>query len=366
MSKAKILTSYYRPKPGGLCKRLFRAINALLELGHEIHYLAVVPFPIKHERCFFHRFPWPLNYTESLLFWSVFHTLSPFILLYLSFAYKITHCFSFATNYALFLQPVRLFKNIPLVLFLRADNIENHKIKNRPSILIFIEWLIESIAIQGTELYCVSESLCRKVISRHRWSRPAQSGILRNDVQKITLQSTVVFKDPLRFVSVGILEKRKNQEFLLHLFSQLKGDNFHLSFYGSGTEQDYLEKLASELNVNSNVSFMGWVNRDDIWKNADVLLLPSLHEGAPNSALEALELNIPILASDLDEHKEILPECCLVSLSDISAWHNKLTEILSNPNESLNKLILEQKDYIERLVFNWNKQISSIIVNSNN
>jgi len=35
-----ILTCYYRPKPGGFCKRLFRAINALLDRGHIVHYLA--------------------------------------------------------------------------------------------------------------------------------------------------------------------------------------------------------------------------------------------------------------------------------------------------------------------------------------
>lgn len=75
-NKARILTSYYRPKPGGFCKRLFRAINALLERGHEVHYLSVVEFPIDHPSCMHHKFPWPERYTDTLIFWAMFHTLA--------------------------------------------------------------------------------------------------------------------------------------------------------------------------------------------------------------------------------------------------------------------------------------------------
>src|SRR5215467_11075094 len=62
---ATILTCYYRPKPGGLCKRFFRATESLLSRGHEVHYLAVVAFPISHPHCHFHRFPWPQGKTEG-------------------------------------------------------------------------------------------------------------------------------------------------------------------------------------------------------------------------------------------------------------------------------------------------------------
>ena len=65
---ATILTCYYRPKPGGLCKRLFRAIESLLSSGHEVHYLAVVAFPISHPHCHFHQFPWPEAKTHGMIF----------------------------------------------------------------------------------------------------------------------------------------------------------------------------------------------------------------------------------------------------------------------------------------------------------
>ena len=33
---ATVLTCYYRPKPGGLCKRLQRTMQALLDRGHRL------------------------------------------------------------------------------------------------------------------------------------------------------------------------------------------------------------------------------------------------------------------------------------------------------------------------------------------
>src|SRR5438093_1345770 len=79
---ATILTCYYRPTPGGLCKRLFRAIESLLSSGHEVHYLAVVAFPISHPHCHFHQFPWPEAKTHGMIFWfmllaSAFFRLQP-------------------------------------------------------------------------------------------------------------------------------------------------------------------------------------------------------------------------------------------------------------------------------------------------
>jgi len=361
--KARVLTSYYRPKPGGFCKRLFRAIHALLERDHEVHYLSVVEFPINHPSCVHHKFPWPRSYTDTLLFWSVFHLLAPVFLLYLGFKLKITHCFAFTPNYALLMQPLRLIKGIPLSLFLRVDTLKNHQIKKRPRWIFQTEFLIEAMAIQGSRLYCVSQTLCDTVIERHRWGHPASSGILRNNVTESAIHKTIKPNTPLRFACVGILEKRKNQAFLLGLFSRMKTEDIHLYLYGTGPDEDDLRQRAEELHVSPVVSFMGWVEREKIWCNVDVLLFPSLHEGAPNAVLEALGHHIPVIASDIPEHREILPTICLLSLSDLDAWQKTITNLYSDPEIGRDKLITAQQDFVECLCFDWDKAICSMILN---
>ena len=173
--ETRVLTSYYRPKPGGFCKRLFRGINALLENGSEVHYLAVTRFPIEHQRCFYHRFPWPANYADTWLFWGIFHLLAPPTLLYLGIRHRITHAFAFGPTYALFLQPLRWFRRVPLSLYLRADTIENHRIKGQSRWIVRLETFLEGQAIRGVHLYGVSEVLTRTVVARHPLSPPLTS-----------------------------------------------------------------------------------------------------------------------------------------------------------------------------------------------
>ena len=156
---ANILTCYYRPKPGGLCKRLFRAINALLSEGHNVHYLALTSFPIDHPNCNFHKFPWPAKKSEGFLFWSIFHLIAPIILIFIGYKHHISHIFTFANTYSLVMQPLRIMKQIPSVLFLRADSIKNHELKQRPQWLLKLELYFEGLAIANIRLYGVSDSL---------------------------------------------------------------------------------------------------------------------------------------------------------------------------------------------------------------
>ena len=136
---SSILTCYYRPKPGGFCKRLFRGIEALLAEGNTVHYLAVVPFPIDHPNCHYHHFPWPEGKTDTPLFWLVFHLLAPLMLVYLGIRYRICYSFAFGVTYGFLLQPLRLIRQIPLSLFVRADALKNHQLKRRSRLLIAIE-----------------------------------------------------------------------------------------------------------------------------------------------------------------------------------------------------------------------------------
>jgi N-acetylgalactosamine-N,N'-diacetylbacillosaminyl-diphospho-undecaprenol 4-alpha-N-acetylgalactosaminyltransferase len=71
----------------------------------------------------------------------------------------------------------------------------------------------------------------------------------------------------------------------------------HLYLYGIGPEENSLQKLVEALGVQKRVTFMGWGNAVHmIWENIDLLLFPSLHEGAPNAILEALAYDVPVCA----------------------------------------------------------------------
>ena len=362
----RILTCYYRPKPGGFCKRLFRSINALLDRGHTVHYLAVIPFPIDHPNCYFHRFPWSEERTSGYLFWGFFHFFAPFQLLYIGLRFRVDRLFAFGHNYALFMQPLRLARRIPLTLFLRADTIENHRIKGRAGWLIALEHLLEGLGITGTRMYGVSETLTRKTIARHRFLRPSRSGVLRNDIVKQHTDPAGTKKtqgrQPLRLACVGVLEPRKNQRFLLEVIKGVEAEQAVLHLYGTGPDEQFLQEIVQRENLTDRVLFEGWVPSEEIWPDIDLLLMPSLHEGAPNAVLEAIGHGVPVLASDIAEHREILPEKALLSLDKFTEWAKEVELVFHNPEIQLQNIVREQEVSAQQMMFDWERLITEIII----
>ncbi len=357
---ATVLTCYYRPKPGGLCTRLRRAIDALLAGDHVVHYLAVSPFPITHARCHFHRFPWPAHKASGLLFWLAFTAISPIQLLFIGVRYRATHAFAFDSLYAVVMRPVLILRSIPLTLFIRGDVVEHHRLKGHGKLVVFTEKVLEALAIANAHLYCVSSTLTEKVLARHKYFRPRVANTLPNDVP-LRRNAGHPVGPTLRIACVGILERLKNHAVVIESLRYLKCSSFHLKIFGSGPEEEALRSLANQLGIGHKVSFMGWTDSGEIWTQLDLLAFPSLHEGAPNAILEALGHRIPVVASNIPEHAEILPPACLVD-NKVSAWAAKLDQILTAPHETLLSLRSEQMLYGQRLEFSWDAAVVERIV----
>lgn len=360
----RVLTSYYRPKPGGFCRRYFRTIRALCDRGHEVHGLSVQRFPIDHPNYHWHRFPWPAHRTDNYLFWFCFHLLAPWLLLVLAIRYRVTRLFAFNPTYALMLQPARWWTGCSLVVFMRADSIENHRLLARPSWLIRLELVLERIALQRAQVFAVSQALADAVKNRHRNVQPR---VYPNDVPHTAQRSVDVSnRIGIRFACVGVLEPRKRQRFVLEVLRDLSPSPWQLDLYGDGVERDELELLASHLGIAERTIFHGWTPADVLWKQVDVLLFPSQHEGAPNAVLEAIAHRIPVLASDIPEHREVLSYENLLPAQDRRAWLARLEKLLADPAGERESLLAAQAGVREKLTFDWDAGIVQLIVNANN
>ena len=100
---------------------------------------------------------------------------------------------------------------------------------------------------------------------------------------------------------VGRFTFSKNQEFIIKIFKKIHeyNENSKLLLIGDGSLKESLEKSTIELNLKSDVIFLG--QRDDIFRyyNAmDVFLLPSLYEGLGMVAIEAQVNKLPCLVSE--------------------------------------------------------------------
>lgn len=359
---ADILTCYYRPKPGGLCTRLFRAVEALLESGHTVHYLSLQPFPIRHPGCRFHRFPWPVAKSDTLLFWAVFHLLAPLWLIMVGIRNRITHAFAFGPTYAFLLQPLRRIKGIRLTCFFRADTLENHVIKGRPRWILTLEKWIEGMAIHGIHVVGVAPELTRAIVGRHPKRAPLTASVLLNDLPKVAATTRSNNRGPLKLAVVGILEARKNQAFALEVVSRLPKDGWHLSLFGVGPDRQTLQDQVAKLNLKKYIRFMGWVANEFIWPEVDLLLAPSFHEGMPNAVLEAVSHGIPVLASDISAHAKILPACQLLPLDAHGKWVKTIVLAMADSETWRRDCIARQLRASSHLRFDWDTDVVHIIL----
>ncbi len=354
---AVVLTCYYRPKPGGCCKRYFRAIRALLERGHTVHYLAVCAFPIDHPHCHFHRFPWPGSKTENLFFWSVFFLLAPLHLLFLGLREQVTHLFAFDSLYIFLLQPLRLLKRIPLSFFVRGDTVEQHRLKGHGKFITLAERIVEAIAIIHVRMYSVAETLQKNILCRHRFFRPKYMQVFPNEIPQLGFTASHKPSSPVHLACVGILEKRKNQSFIIDCMAHIDAASARLYLYGTGLAETGLRQQAKNLHLQEQVVFAGWVEAEKFWPQVDLLLFPSLLEGAPNAMLEAIACGVAVLASDIPEHREILPLSSLLNPADSQAWTERIQAVVQEKEGLLCLLRQEQERYTRRLRFDWDAEV---------
>ncbi len=100
--------------------------------------------------------------------------------------------------------------------------------------------------------------------------------------------------------AAGRLSPEKGYDVLLRAVQMLlqKGVDAELAIVGEGDQRPELERLAAELGIKERVSFLGYQADPRDWYEAmDLFVLSSLREGLPNVVLEAMALEVPVVAT---------------------------------------------------------------------
>ncbi len=128
-----------------------------------------------------------------------------------------------------------------------------------------------------------------------------KSVILHNPINDTFFEN---FYDGIRehtIVTVGRLDKNKNQALLLKSFAQIASDypDYRVILYGKGELEEYLKNLAMKFGISDRVTFAGNVsNVAGAIRKAGIFVLTSNTEGMPNALIEAMILGIPAIATD--------------------------------------------------------------------
>ena len=127
------------------------------------------------------------------------------------------------------------------------------------------------------------------------------------DADRVRLLSKVALEDdwigatadPL-IISVGSFSVLKDRVTLIKAFAIVKEEvDVRLVILGEGEERSKIERLVSDLGLNTSVYFPGFEPNPFKWmQQSAVIVSSSITEGCPNNLLEALSLGLSVVATD--------------------------------------------------------------------
>jgi len=131
---------------------------------------------------------------------------------------------------------------------------------------------------------------------------------------------------------------QKNPVFLSEVFARMRAGNWRATFIGDGPLRGELEAALREAGVADRCHFVGWVDGHAVQKHlgdSDVLLLPSLSEGLPVAAIEAVSRGLAIAGSDIPGLRDVVidGENGWLLPSDAAAWASVLDAAANNPGD---------------------------------
>ena len=144
----------------------------------------------------------------------------------------------------------------------------------------------------GTDIHVVANG-----IDTHRFSPDG------DESQRIAGDPAVLF--------VGRLVEGKRPGDALSAIEQVREvhPDARLHFAGQGPLRTDLERRVAEHGLDEGVQFLGEVPHEempDLYRAADLFVLPSRAEGLPRTVLEALSTGTPVVASDLAQMRSVI------------------------------------------------------------
>ena len=139
-----------------------------------------------------------------------------------------------------------------------------------------------------------------------------------------------------RLLSAGRIVHQKGLDLAMRALGGLKDLNWEWQIAGDGPQMRELQSMARELGIQDRVHFLGWQSREQLMKcyrQANVFLFPSRHEGMPNAMLEAMASGLPVIASCIAGNEELVVDQktgYLVPAEDIDALQTALKKMLSD------------------------------------
>ena len=142
--------------------------------------------------------------------------------------------------------------------------------------------------------------------------------------------------EKVKFIFVGTVYRRKGIHHLLTAFAELNPDDAELYLVGSYSKNDpYYEEYSQK----SNIHFEGQLTQDkvaEMYRMADVFILPTLGEGMAQVGIEAMCCGLPIICTENSGVNDLVTnekEGIVIPVSDTKAVKNAMEWFVLNKDK---------------------------------
>ncbi|MGO2765975.1 MAG: glycosyltransferase family 4 protein [Streptococcus thermophilus] len=167
---------------------------------------------------------------------------------------------------------------------------------------------------------------------------------------------TVEWKQPFTILFMGVLIKRKGVADLINaiylLNKENKLDNVRLVIAGSGAEEAELKAMCTQLGLDNYIEFAGWTageKKEKLFRESQMLVLPSYNEGLPIAILEAISCGMPVVATNVGDISSAVIDGengYLIEPGDVLAIKQAIEKIVWDP-EVFNKMVTASRQLAE-------------------
>jgi glycosyltransferase involved in cell wall biosynthesis len=248
-----------------------------------------------------------------------------------------------------------LFTKTPVILQVQGI-MEKHVLRKLNPVFSVPMYLVE---LQYPKLFkrfmFVSEITKAKVMSGVR-RKVELCEVIPNGISDVLLEATPDDGDYILFFS-RIDRYTKGLDILLHVFERLAPEYPGLKLELAGYEADKVSDLLSRCpeQVRSRISYAGFVSGEkkiDLLSGARLFVLPSRHESAPVSIIEAAACGKPVIVSDIPELKFVEEQgfgLCFPSNS-VKGLQEKVELLLKN-DEMRHQLGRKGREYAQKYLW---------------
>lgn len=254
--------------------------------------------------------------------------------------YDLEHFFFSLPTGILSLSPLKKRKN-PYIVSLRGSDVPgydpfNQKLEKFHRILLP---LTKSIWRNASAVVALSQGLKDIALK----TAPEQEiDIISNGIETDHFYPATTEKKqngPLKLITVSRLLERKGIHHLLEAIAKPEPLPVTLTIVGTGSYEDELKRLCTELNLDDRVTFTGFVRRDELpelYRQYDVFALPSQTESFGLVFAEAMSCGLPIIGTFVGGIPELVrheTDGILVNPAEPGEIRSSLETMLNNPEE---------------------------------